>query len=246
MILRRIAKGIKEQDWFVVSVEVAIVVVGIFIGLQVDDWNEGRKNQSLEAYYLDTLERDIQTSINEVTDSLEDSKTHMQNLIAFKNALDHRDLDSLTDDITAYIKTAELFPNLRVNTSTLRQLTEGDGIKLLQSKELRERILSMATEISFELSVFNVVIEDGYIKFQVLRNAFDEKLTYEPSAEISWNHTDIKIISTPEDLYDDPEALQAIRDYIRAQSYALLFVNRVRDLLVNAIEDIKALRSEGS
>ena len=33
MIIRRIAKGIKEQDWFVVSIEVLIVVVGIFFGM---------------------------------------------------------------------------------------------------------------------------------------------------------------------------------------------------------------------
>lgn len=43
MIIKRLAKGIKDQDWFVVTIEVAIVVVGIFIGLQVDDWNEKRK-----------------------------------------------------------------------------------------------------------------------------------------------------------------------------------------------------------
>jgi hypothetical protein len=42
MIIKRLATGIKNQDWFVVMVEVMIVVVGIFIGLQVDDWNQKR------------------------------------------------------------------------------------------------------------------------------------------------------------------------------------------------------------
>ncbi len=35
MIIRRISEGIKNQDWFVVMVEVMIVVVGIFIGLKL-------------------------------------------------------------------------------------------------------------------------------------------------------------------------------------------------------------------
>jgi hypothetical protein len=37
MILRRFAKGFKNQDWFVVQVEIITVVIGIFIGLQADD-----------------------------------------------------------------------------------------------------------------------------------------------------------------------------------------------------------------
>lgn len=39
MILRKLADSIQKQDWFTVLVEIFIVVVGIFIGLQVDDWH---------------------------------------------------------------------------------------------------------------------------------------------------------------------------------------------------------------
>ncbi|MFT4630918.1 MAG: hypothetical protein ACI8PV_002051, partial [Dinoroseobacter sp.] len=39
MIIRRLTESIKQQDWFVATIEIMIVVVGIFIGLQVDDWN---------------------------------------------------------------------------------------------------------------------------------------------------------------------------------------------------------------
>ena len=45
MIIRRLAGALREQNWFTVVLEVMIVVVGIFIGLQVDGWNEGRKKQ---------------------------------------------------------------------------------------------------------------------------------------------------------------------------------------------------------
>ena len=43
MILRRLGNALREQNWFTVVLEVLIVVVGIFFGLQVDDWNERRK-----------------------------------------------------------------------------------------------------------------------------------------------------------------------------------------------------------
>jgi hypothetical protein len=53
MILRKLADAIREQNWSTVILEILIVVVGIFIGLQVDGWNEGRKKQQdIEAQLL--------------------------------------------------------------------------------------------------------------------------------------------------------------------------------------------------
>ena len=59
MIIRRIAQGIKNQDWFVVGVEIMVVVVGIFVGLQVTDWNEERKEHAARAIYLVRLSDDL-------------------------------------------------------------------------------------------------------------------------------------------------------------------------------------------
>lgn len=64
MILRRITDGIKNQDWFVVLVEVLIVVVGIFIGLQVDDWNTERKDRIDEAIVINRLHDELLNSVN--------------------------------------------------------------------------------------------------------------------------------------------------------------------------------------
>jgi hypothetical protein len=53
VIIQRLAGALREQNWFTVVLEVMIVVVGIFIGLQVDGWNEGRKKQqNIEAQLL--------------------------------------------------------------------------------------------------------------------------------------------------------------------------------------------------
>ncbi|MFT5520259.1 MAG: hypothetical protein ACI9IA_000849 [Enterobacterales bacterium] len=63
MIIKRIAKGIKNQDWFVVAIEIMIVIVGIFIGLQVDDWNEERVFHQTETELLYELKHELQASI---------------------------------------------------------------------------------------------------------------------------------------------------------------------------------------
>lgn len=67
MIIQRLSQGIKNQDWFVVMAEILIVVIGIFIGLQVDDWNEDRKERELEQEYLYRIANDIQQHIDQIT-----------------------------------------------------------------------------------------------------------------------------------------------------------------------------------
>jgi len=64
MIIRRMAEAIREQNWFTVIIEILIVVIGIFLGLQVTEWNEVRKDH---VNYEQALER----LKDEVTDSLE-------------------------------------------------------------------------------------------------------------------------------------------------------------------------------
>ena len=42
MLLRRITEHVKAQNWFAVALDFLIVVVGVFIGLQVSNWNDAR------------------------------------------------------------------------------------------------------------------------------------------------------------------------------------------------------------
>ncbi|MEM6537231.1 MAG: hypothetical protein AAF742_00400 [Pseudomonadota bacterium] len=42
MLLRRITEHVRTQNWFAVFLDFVIVVVGVFIGLQVSNWNDQR------------------------------------------------------------------------------------------------------------------------------------------------------------------------------------------------------------
>lgn len=70
MILRRIAAAITNQNWFQVTIEIFIVVIGIFLGLQVTDWAEDRNERAEEIEYLARLHEDITDSINQNSTNL--------------------------------------------------------------------------------------------------------------------------------------------------------------------------------
>jgi len=63
MLVRRIIRNFAKQDWGVVSIELAIVVLGIFLGLQASSWYEARQEQALEVELLIRLQKDFHRHI---------------------------------------------------------------------------------------------------------------------------------------------------------------------------------------
>ncbi len=45
MILRRVIDHFRKQEWTAIAIDFLIVVVGVFVGLQVNNWNEARKER---------------------------------------------------------------------------------------------------------------------------------------------------------------------------------------------------------
>ena len=70
MILRNLADALRNQNWFTVVLEVLIVVVGIFIGLQVDGWNEARKDRVSEHRYLERIYDELALDIESIEASV--------------------------------------------------------------------------------------------------------------------------------------------------------------------------------
>ncbi|MEL6859246.1 MAG: hypothetical protein AAFO74_12735 [Pseudomonadota bacterium] len=59
MILRRVTKHVKDQNWFAVGLDFIIVVFGVFIGLQVSNWNDARQERNNEAEYIQRLDAEM-------------------------------------------------------------------------------------------------------------------------------------------------------------------------------------------
>ena len=67
MILRRIIAHLRKQEWTAIGIDFLIVVVGVFVGLQAQAWNESRQDRVRERMYIERLERDF-TAIEERTE----------------------------------------------------------------------------------------------------------------------------------------------------------------------------------
>lgn len=62
MILRRLSQSFKEQNWMAIVIEFILLVSGVFLGMQVSNWNQERGERAAEIGYLGGLKEDVDYS----------------------------------------------------------------------------------------------------------------------------------------------------------------------------------------
>lgn len=141
MILRRFTKHITDQNWFAVSLDVIVVVVGIFLGMMVTDWNDQRQLRGEEGQYLLSIRADIETSIifadehlnglHKITDAnyrlIQESKLE-------KSTLTTDEMDQLVYH-GLYDRSI-----LRVQQSTLDEMKSSGKFSIINNIELRKTL----------------------------------------------------------------------------------------------------------
>jgi hypothetical protein len=63
MILTRAIEHMKKQHWTGVLIELVIVVVGVFLGMQVSNWNEARADRGIAARHLAEIVADLRSHL---------------------------------------------------------------------------------------------------------------------------------------------------------------------------------------
>jgi hypothetical protein len=63
MILRRLSANLKAQNWMAIAIELVIVILGVFIGTQVSNWNQSRIEKQATQRMLEQLEPELRSQL---------------------------------------------------------------------------------------------------------------------------------------------------------------------------------------
>jgi hypothetical protein len=64
MIYKRLVARLRAQDWLAITIEIAIVIIGVFIGTQVSNWNQARLETRETQRMLTQLEPQLRSMTN--------------------------------------------------------------------------------------------------------------------------------------------------------------------------------------
>ncbi len=141
VILNRIAQGVRKQDWFTAILELVILVIGIYIGLQVDDWTSEREDLQTETIYIELLARDV-VELQQQVEAQHAFEKDKVNVAA-------RAYELLTsDDPSAHqVELGELLTalsgrrTLSLVSATYEQMVSSGHLQLIRNPKLRDKLV---------------------------------------------------------------------------------------------------------
>jgi hypothetical protein len=140
MLLRRVIEHVRNQQWTAIGIDLVIVVVGVFIGIQVANWNEARADKAAYQAALGRLGAEIDTNLASLdafdADIAGELGIGSRALTALQSCVDsdenRRTVDAGLDVIRG---TAGLYPR----RTALEEITSNPRLLAQQSPAQRQR-----------------------------------------------------------------------------------------------------------
>ena len=141
MLLRSITHHIKQQNWFAVWVDFLIVVVGVFVGLQAQEWSNLRADRNAERAAIERLIVEYQQNLEILKVDKEESREALGategllSMIALKNYPEEMD-EGLARTILSCLQNAKFVPAL----GTTNSLIASGDLRLISDPEIQKSL----------------------------------------------------------------------------------------------------------
>ena len=147
--------------------EIVLVMVGILLALQVNNWNEQRKNTIQEEQILKELVINLQTNLEEFERNIKIQKNRIRHIDVL---LDHIENDKPYNDSLSFRRLLYL-EQITISTSAYQSL-KSIGLKNIQSESLRMEIIQLM-EMTYP-NVINLIRDVSMQRYSVTRNVFNK------------------------------------------------------------------------
>lgn len=163
MMLRRFMKHISDQNWFAVGLDVIVVIVGIFLGLQVQNWYEDRADRGAEKTYLNRMHTEASDVIEQARVFNETRAKILKSLQSLSDLLvNNADLSDFTNEHCAVLTLSHVYANRTVQLPTVSELVSSGGLELIENGDVRNAM----AEYSIGLQLSSEIIDT--LKFRQL------------------------------------------------------------------------------
>jgi len=163
MMFRRFLQRFVLQPWGSIATELAIVIIGVFIGMQVTNWNQAREDRIKGRVYTARLKNDMRLEAWSIQRLVDYSRQ--------TNRYERRVLDAMSGDhdlsdeqflISAY-RASQYIPNF-VYHATYRELVSSGNLGLITD----HRLLETATMVYSTPVLDKIAREAGNSEYRTL------------------------------------------------------------------------------
>lgn len=143
MLLRRVIEHFREQAWTAIMLDFVIVVVGVFVGIQVSNWNDARRDREIEALYLARLQQELSEISAQAEAEVDIVREVYDPLLQVTAYFDTGEGgDALNGTHCAAIARSHIFAGTVFYPPTMKELIATGRIVLIRDDALRTAILA--------------------------------------------------------------------------------------------------------
>ena len=224
----RLAAGTRDRDWLAVGLELGVVVIGIFLGLQANAWNTHRQQKSQEQEYLALLQRDVDQMISDFAEVAGDAGRRRRVMTAALRALQVGDLDADASlAVEASLLTYQIAPPVRYRDATYSEMVSSGALARMEDLALKQEIVAT---FSF-VRLMNQSIERYRTSIPVVDGVLWRSVSYGIGHD---NDEDLTVRFDAEALSENEEARNAFVEMIDIQ-------RDTQETLGDAIYELRAL-----
>jgi len=149
MILRSITKHVRDQNWFAVGLDFLIVIVGVFIGIQVANWNDDRRDRENETLYLERLEQELSDISPQADAGHESVRAELERVMEVRDYfLTGEGLDSFGGEHCAALVTSHIYAGTIFYPPTIKELISTGRIVLIRDPLVSDRFMPRTWQVS--------------------------------------------------------------------------------------------------
>jgi|APFre7841882724_1041349.scaffolds.fasta_scaffold68621_1 hypothetical protein len=138
MLLRRIIAHLRRQEWAAIAIDFVIVVVGVFIGIQVANWNESRLEAQRERAYLVALQGDFRAVVAELESDAARYAAFAESMTFLLEQSRMAQPDAPLDALNSAAGHLILMEGTTVASGTYSNLTGSGDLAIIRSQELKD------------------------------------------------------------------------------------------------------------
>tara|TARA_R110002072_G_scaffold218208_1_gene375879 strand:+ start:226 stop:990 length:765 start_codon:yes stop_codon:yes gene_type:complete len=143
MILRRLTTALRKQDWVTVVIETLIVVFGVYLGIQLGNWNKANTDKATERQILSQVQADVEAAVALKTDWLASITAHRQKLIeAIDIVQNELETQMLADEACRAMWSSHLLFYPVAPLGSLDELLARGGLHTSRAKAMRPALLT--------------------------------------------------------------------------------------------------------
>jgi hypothetical protein len=140
-MLRRLAENLKAQNWTAIGIEFVLLVLGVFLGIQVANWNEGRIEEQRARDFLVRLSGDLEQELASIDQRL----AYVGQSIEYgEQALAWAEDGTLAQDsawqtVLAFFQASRILPYSPVDI-TYQEMRSAGELRLVRNAALRSAL----------------------------------------------------------------------------------------------------------